>query len=233
MGFNRESPAGWLLSFGSKGNQAAVLIRYGGFGMRKLVLLTVLIVSMALAATAFGQTAAKGEKKAVRAVMITPIVMLESFEVPQYDGWWYFAAKVEPTKGDKGDRGAPLPMSFLFTVKNPNKYPIALEGAKFTVAFDREFEVITYNNNDVMWIPAGKTNHFRATTMITARSALLSLLVTGGYKLKEKGWDAFGALERWWKGVPDYTVPVTVKEGAFTFTGKGMTKVIPFDATVK
>jgi|GEM_PF-434591 len=225
--------------------------------MRKLVLMTVLIVSLAMAATSFGQSAAKDDKKAVpekaakavkaaeekkavaekevkakpaKVAFITPIVTLESFEVPQYDGWWFFGAKVEPTKGDKGNRGAPLPMSFLFSVKNPNKYPIALEGVKFTVAFDRDFEVITYNSNDVMWIPPGKTNHLRATTMITAASAQLSILVTGGYKLKEKGWDAWTALERWWKGVPDATVPVTVKEGAFTFTGHGMTKVIPFDA---
>jgi hypothetical protein len=241
--------------------------------MRKSVLFFVLFVSMALAATAFGQTAAQPEKKPAaekavkaapveqkkavekeakavkpteekkvakapvakpaKAAFITPIVTLESFEVPQYDGWWFFASKVEPTKGDKGDRGAPLPMSFLFSVKNPNKFPIALDGVKFTVAFDREFEVVTYNNNDVMWIPPGKTNHFRATTMITARSAQLSLLVTGGYKLKEKGWDVWAALERWWKGVPDATVPVTVKEGAFSFTGNGMTKVIPFDATLQ
>lgn len=231
--------------------------------MRKSVLFVVLLVSMALAASAFGQTAAQGEKKAAaekavkaapveqkkavekeakavkpaaekkaaKPAFITPVVALESFEVPQYDGWWFFNNKVEPTKGDKGNRGAPLPMSFLFSIKNPNRFPIALEGVKFTVAFDREFELITYNNNDVMWIPPGKTNHFRATTMITAASAQLSLMGTGGYKLKEKGWDAWAALERWWKGVPEATVPVTVKEGAFSFTGNGMSKVIPFDAT--
>ncbi len=171
------------------------------------------------------------DKPAAKPAFITPLVALESFEVPQYDGYWFFASAVAPTKGDKGDRGAPLPMSFLFTVKNPNKFPIALEGVKFTVAFDREFEVVTLNSNDVMWIPPGKTNHLRLTTMITARSAQLSLLATGGYKLKEKGWDVWAALERWWKGVPDASVPVTIKEGAFTFKGNGMVKVIPFDAT--
>ena len=66
--------------------------------------------------------------------------------------------------------------------------------------------------------------------MITTRSALLSLLVTGGYKLKAMGWSPWQPLERWWKGVPDYSVPVTVKEGAFTFRADGVEKVVPFQA---
>jgi hypothetical protein len=160
----------------------------------------------------------------------TPEVTLEMFQVPQYDGYWYFSKKVKPTKGEAGDRGAPLPMSFLFAIQNPNPYPVALDGYTFTVAFEG-FDLVTVNNSDTYWIAAGETGHVRATTMITARSALLSLLVTGGYKLKEKGWSPWDALERWWKGVPDYSIPVTVKEGAFTFTADGVMKVIPFEAT--
>jgi hypothetical protein len=56
-------------------------------------------------------------------------------------------------------------------------------------------------------------------------------MVTGGFKLKEKGWSPWDALERWWKGVPDYSVPVTVKEGAFSFVLDGEPKVLPFKAT--
>ena len=67
--------------------------------------------------------------------------------------------------------------------------------------------------------------------MIMPRQALMTLLVISGYKLKEKGWGPFEALERWWKGVPEYTVPVTVKEGAFTFKADGLVKVLPFEAT--
>jgi hypothetical protein len=157
--------------------------------------------------------------------------MLEMVDIPQYDGYWYFAASVKPTKGDAGDRGAPLPMSFLFNVHNPNPYPVLLEGVQFTIAFDDEFEVITLSHQDANWIPAGKTDQLRVTTMITARSVLMSVLVTGGFKLKEKGWSPWDALERWWKGVPDYSVPVTVREGAFSFAWDGQTKVLPFEAT--
>jgi hypothetical protein len=162
-----------------------------------------------------------------------PVVTLESFTVPQYDGYWYYGGKVKPTKGKPADRGAPLPLSFLFNVHNPNPYPVLLDDMQFTVAFDKEFDLVTVNLQDSYWIPAGKTDQIRATTMITVRSGLLSLLVTGGYKLKEKKWNAWQALERWWTGVPDYSVPVTVHEGAASFSADGVTKVVPFSAEVE
>lgn len=172
------------------------------------------------------------QDKPTEANFKAPVIKLESVEVPQYDGWWYYAKAVAPTKGQPDDRGAPLPMSFLFNVQNPNPYPVLLESIKFTVAFDKDFELITVNSADANWIPANQTDQVRMTTMITGRSALLSLSVTGGYKLKERGWSPFDALERWWKGIPEYTVPVTVKEGAFTFKADGMIKVLPFEATL-
>jgi len=158
-----------------------------------------------------------------------PIIKLESFMVPQYDGYWYFSKKVKPTKGDAGDRGAPLPLSFLFSIQNPNPYPVLLKGFRFTVAFDG-FDLVTFNNEDSYWIPAGKTDEVRATTMITTRSALLSLLVTGGFKLKAAKMSPWKALEKWWRGVPEYSVPVVVHEGAATFMADGVTKVLPFEA---
>jgi len=159
-----------------------------------------------------------------------PVITLEMFDVPQYDGWWYYSKGVKPTKGDPGDRGAPLPLSFLFNVQNPNPYPIALEGIRFTVAFDKEFDLVTVNNQDTYLIPAESTDQVRCTTMITGRSAVLALLVTGGFKLKAKGWSPWDALERWWKGVPDASVPVTVKDGAATFRADGVVRAIPVQA---
>ncbi|MBC8459198.1 MAG: LEA type 2 family protein [Deltaproteobacteria bacterium] len=162
-----------------------------------------------------------------------PVITLESFEVPQYDGYWYYGGKTKPTKGKAGDHGAPLPMSFLFNVKNPNPYPILLDGYKFTVAFDEVFDLVTVNNMDSYWIPAGKTTHVRATTLITVRSGLLALLVTGGYKLKAKKISAWQALEKWWDGASGYAIPITVHEGAFTFKANGVMKILPFKATFK
>jgi hypothetical protein len=159
-----------------------------------------------------------------------PTITLESFMVPQYDGYWYYGSKTKPAKGKAGNHGAPLPMSFLFNIKNPNPYPILLDDFRFTVAFDKEFDLVTVYSQDDCWIPPGKTQQVRASTLITVRSALLSLLVTGGFKLKEKGIGAWDALERWWVGVPDYSVPVTVHEGAATFRADGVTKTLPFKA---
>jgi len=160
-----------------------------------------------------------------------PVITLESFQVPQYDEYWYFAASVKPTKGKAGDRGAPLPMSFLFSIQNPNDFPVLLEGITYTVAFDKDFDMLMENNNDSYWLPAGKTDHVRITTMITARQGLLGLLLANAVTLKEKGMSPWDALERWWEGVPDATVPVTVKNASFTFRADGLIKVVPFEAT--
>ena len=196
--------------------------------MKKLVLITVLLFGLGVILTSCA-----GWPKPTESNFKDPVITLESFEVPQYDGYWYFSKKTKPTKGDAGDRGAPLPLSFLFNIKNPNSYPILLEGVKFTVAFDNNFDLVTYSNQDSCWIPAGKTDQVRATTMITVRSGLLSLLVTGGYKLKAKGMNAWQALEKFWKGVPEYSVPVKVHEGAFVFKANGVVRVLPFEATVQ
>ena len=138
------------------------------------------IVLLALSLTAVVFSIGHGQTKPDPSDFKDPLIQLASFEVPQYDGYWYFSKKVEPTKGDVGDRGAPLPLSFLFDIRNPNPYPVLLEGFRFTVAFDQDFEVVTLNNQDAYWIPAGMSDQVRVTTMITVRSALLSLLVTGG-----------------------------------------------------
>jgi hypothetical protein len=191
--------------------------------------LALMIALFFVAAVALAACATMGKPTAEN--FQTPVVTLESFEVPQYDGYWYYAGNVKATKGSNGDHGAPLPMSFLLSIKNPNSYPIVLEGITYTVAFDKDFDLYSGNDSNTYWIPPGVTDHVRLTTMITVRSALLSLMVTGGYKLKAKGWSAWDALQRWWEGVPNLTVPVTLKETSLTFKADGVLKVIPFEAT--
>ncbi|MBL7210868.1 MAG: hypothetical protein ISS61_00660 [Desulfobacteraceae bacterium] len=192
---------------------------------KKLVLMTVLIFGLSVALISCVTTPVKPTNKN----FIAPKVTLAGFEVPQYDGYWYFSSKVKPTKGKAGNRGSMLPLSFLFNVQNENPYPILLNGMIFTVVFDKEFSLVTYNNQDEYWIPAGKTDQIRATTLITARSALLSLLVTGGFKLKAKGWSPWKALETWWKGVPDGTTPINITECSFSFEADGVSKIYPYE----
>jgi hypothetical protein len=161
---------------------------------------------------------------------IDPVISLESFTVPNYDGYWFYSKDVMPTKGEAGDHGAPLPMSFLFKVRNPNPYPVELKEFRFTVVFDNEFDMVTVHVQDASWVPAYGTNQIRATTQITPHLVLLNLLVTGGYALKSKGWDHWEALERWWTKVPERGVPVTIKKGSFSFRAGAVGKVLSFEA---
>lgn len=192
---------------------------------RKLALLTVFIFGLVVVLASCVGVMTKPSASNFK----NPEITLESFMVPQYDGYWYYAKKIKPVKGKGGDRGAPLPLTFLFNIKNPNPYPVLLDGYKFTVAFDG-FDLVTVNNDDLTWIPGGMTSQVRATTMITVRSALLSLLVGGGFKLKAAKMNAWQALEKWWIGVPDLSVPVTVHEGSASFSADGVAKVLPFKA---
>ena len=157
-----------------------------------------------------------------------PQIALEMIDVPQYDGYWVYS-KIKPTKG-KGGGSAPLPLAVTFNITNPNPYPVFLDGYKFTIAFE-EFDMITVKGYETQWIPAGKTNQLRATTMITPSSAVLSLLVASGFKLKAKGMTAWAALEKWWTTIPDMAFPITIHEGSFTFMANGVSKTLGFKAT--
>ncbi|MBW2172883.1 MAG: hypothetical protein JRF69_13125 [Deltaproteobacteria bacterium] len=165
----------------------------------------------------------------------TPVVTLNSAEVAHYWGWWYYSKKIEPTKGKAGDYGAPLDLAFVFDIQNPNPYPVMMEGLKFTVAFE-EFDLNTVASMETQWIPAGKTNQVRVHAMFDGRQSLLSLLVTGGFKLQEKGMGtgAGGALKQlgvWWEGIPNFSFPVYVKGGSAIFKADGLTNVASFSAT--
>ena len=163
---------------------------------------------------------------------VSPLVTLNSVEVAHYWGWWYFSKAVEPTKGAAGDYGAPLDLAFIFDISNPNPYPVMMENLKFTVAFE-EFDLNTVSSTETQWIPGGKTNQVRVHAMFDGRQCLLSLLVTGGFKLQEKtGAAGAGAalqqLETWWTEVPEFSFPIHVKEGSAIFNADSMTKVATF-----
>lgn len=164
-----------------------------------------------------------------------PVVKLNSVEVAHYWGWWYFSKKIEPTKGNAGDYGAPLDVAFIFDIENANAYPVMMEYVKFTVAFE-EFDLNTVMSMETQWIPPGKTNQIRVHAMFDGRQSLLSLLVTGGFKLQEKGMGtgAGAALKQlgiWWEGIPEFSFPIHVKEGSAVFTADGVMEVASFSGT--
>jgi LEA14-like dessication related protein len=158
-----------------------------------------------------------------------PVVSLESVQVTQYNGYWYYDAKATPTKGKAGANSAMLPIAFLFNITNPNDYPVKLDGFGFTVAFD-DFEVNMVNAFETQWIPAGKTNQLSVMSIVDVQQVLLSLLIPNAEKVKAKNTNAWALLEKWWTEIPNMTVPIEVKKGAATFTADGVQKVIPFTA---
>ena len=164
-----------------------------------------------------------------------PVVTLNSAEVAHYWGWWYFSKKIAPTKGTAGNYGAPLDVAFIFDIENPNPYPVMMENLTFTVAFE-EFDLNTVSSPEAQWIPAGKTNQVRVHAMFDGRQSLLSLLVTGGFKLQEKGMGAGAgaALKQlgiWWEGIPGFSFPIHVKEGSAIFKADGLMTVAGFSGT--
>ncbi len=165
----------------------------------------------------------------------TPVVTLDHVEVAHYFGWWYFSKKIEPAAGDAGNYGAPLDLAFVFSIENPNDYPVMMESCQFTVAFE-SFDLNTVSSIETMWIPPGKTNQVRIHAMMEGRQSLLNLLVTGGFKLKEKygssgAGPALKQLGEWWNEIPEFGFPIHVKQGSAVFDADGITKVAAFDAT--
>ena len=102
-----------------------------------------------------------------------------------------------------------------------------MESLNFTVAFE-DFDLNTVGSQEAMWIPAGKTNELRVSALFDIWQSFMSLGVTGGFKLKEKGIAVHDQLEKWWTGIPDFTFPVNVKDGSAVFRADGVTGVAAF-----
>ncbi|MBI4775341.1 MAG: LEA type 2 family protein [Deltaproteobacteria bacterium] len=190
--------------------------------IRRIILVGLMIV-LAFALSATGCIPVKPSQDNFK----MPTVTLSQVEVASYWGWWYYSSQVEPTKGKADNRGAPLVLAFVFEITNPNEYPVVLDDFRFTVAFE-DFDLNTVNAYESMWIPAGKTNELRVPAVFDARTSMMSLGVTGGFKLKEKNVSIFDQLESWWTGISAFSFPVYVKEGAAQFGADGVSAVVAF-----
>ena len=161
-----------------------------------------------------------------------PTVTLSHVELEHSFGYWYYSPKIKPTKGKNAGKtgGSPLDYAFIFEITNPNSYPVLLDGFSFSIAFE-EFGLNRAISPETMWIPPGKTNQLRVHAMFDVLPALNSLLVTGGFKLKEKGMSGWEAIEKWWTEAPNFSFPLIINEGSAVFTANGLTRVVPFNAT--
>ena len=187
-------------------------------------------VCLSVLVIAFLMTGCAAMQKPSESNFKSPTVTLSHVELEHYFGWWFYGAKVEPDKGKAGNNGAPLDYAFIFEITNPNDYPVMLDGFSFSVAFE-EFGLNRVIAPETMWIPAGKTNQMRVHALFDVRPVQMSLLVTGGFKLKEKGVSFWDQLETWWTEAQNFSFPLNVNEGSAVFKADGLTRVVPFNTT--
>lgn len=159
-----------------------------------------------------------------------PEISLLRVEITYYTGYYYFSSGVDPTRGRAGNYGAPMQLSFIYEISNPNAYPVVLDGFSFTVLFE-DFVVNTVNSPETMWIPAGKTNQLRVPATFDTRQTFLNLQLPGALKLKQKNLTAWEVLEKWWTQAPDFSYPISADQGAAVFRADGITMVVPFSAS--
>jgi len=156
-----------------------------------------------------------------------PLIGLDHVEISYYAGYYYFSKEVTPTRGKADNYGAPLLLTFVYKIHNPNPYPIMLDWFSFAVKFDG-FKVNNIISPADMWIPAAKTNLLRVPAMFDTRQTLLTLIMPEAAKLNGKKMSPWDALEKWWTGAPDFSFPISVTEGSAVFRAGLVIRAIPF-----
>jgi hypothetical protein len=193
---------------------------------KKLVLLTVMIFALGVV---FASCAGM-QVTPTAANFKAPVVTLSSIQVPYYEGFWYYG-KAKPAMGTApaGGGSSPVSLDFVFEVTNPNDFPVRLDSAKFFLYFD-DYELRVVNDENPMWIPAGKTNTKVLSVTLTPFSTYVKFLLASKQLAMERGDKPWEKIEQWWTGLPDMSFPIDVKEGTFTFMADGLVKVVPVEA---
>ena len=202
-----------------------------------LALLIGIIVLIALPCLAAEGKAGAADKPAMEKKMAhkmmaakAPVVKLERVEIASYWGYYLDGILDKEGKLTAGRRGAPLVLSFIYTVHNPNNFKIMLDDFKFTVAFEG-FELNTLTFFDDNYIPGKTTDHFRFNGTFDYNVAQGSLMVANGTRLMEMKVTAPDLLKKWWEGISDFNFPITVN-GTGTFVGPdGKNIIVPFEGT--
>ena len=185
-----------------------------------LIFLSVFVLAVLMSGCA-------GLSKPTESNFKTPVVTLDYVDVAHYFGWWYYSPKVKPTKGKAGHNSAPLDYAFIFNIKNPNSFPVMMDGFKFACVIDG-IQLNSGYSTETMWIPAGKTNQLKVEVMYDFRGAQLSLLIVAGMELKKKGMSFWDQIEKIWTQAPDFSFPVDVTQGSAVFKANGLVKVAAF-----
>jgi len=151
-----------------------------------------------------------------------PKVELQRVEIAHY--WTFYL-------DTKERRGSPLDLAFIFGVENPNDTTVTLEELRFTIAFQPGFEVNTLSVYEKMSIPPRTTNQLRVHASFDPYVTLLSLLVTGGFRLQQAGVKGPDQVKAWWEQVADFGFEIAVTNGVASFSSGGGETLAYFQAT--
>jgi len=140
-----------------------------------------------------------------------PLVKLERVEVASY-----FPYAPPPAR-------VPLVLGFIYNVRNPNDFPVALEEMKFTVSFEGKpgeyFALNTPIIYEKMSIPGKTTNQLRVTTVLDSLVVPGNLAVTSGRRVTDLGLKPGDMVKDWWEKVGDFPFGIKVSEGVAMFEG--------------
>lgn len=189
---------------------------------KKLALIVVLFFAMGaiLSSCAFLQKPTESNFK-------DPLIKLSSIQPSYYEGFWYYGkAKPAMGKAPKGGGSSPVTLDFVFEITNPNKYPIQLESSSFFLYFD-DYELRVVHDSNPMWIPPGRTNTKVMHVTLTPFSTFVKFLLASKQLALQRGDKPWVKIKEWWTKLPEMSFPIDLKEGSFTFTADGMTKVVP------
>ena len=193
---------------------------------KRLTLLTVFIFGLgAILASNVGMPT-----QSTAANFEAPEVMLDYIQIDYWEGFWHYGkAKVDKGKAPKFGGSSPVTLDFVFEITNPNTFPVMLESSQFFLYFD-DYELRVVNDNNQMWIPAGKTNAKVLHVTLTATTTWAKFLLAGKELALKRGDEPWAKVEQWWTELPDMTFPIDLKEGSFTFIADGgLVKVVPLE----
>jgi len=169
------------------------------------------------------------ETKPTEAGFKAPVVKLHSIQPTHYEGFWHYE-KVQPERGKApaGGGSSPVSLNFVFEITNPNDFSVQYESSSFFLCFE-DYELRVVNDTNSMWIPPGKTNSKVLFVTLTPFSAFQNFLLRNRDLAAKKGDKPWEKIEFWWAKLPEMAFPIYLKEGNFTFSADGITKVVPVD----
>ena len=170
---------------------------------------------------------AEMEIKPTEATFKAPVVKLSSIQPSYYEGFWYYGkAKPELGKAPAGGGSSPVSLDFVFEITNPNDFSIQYESSDFYLYFE-DYELRVVNDSNPMWIPPGKTNSKVLNVTLTPFSTYAKFLLASKQLAAERGDQPWQKIEYWWEKIPEMSFRIDLKEGNFTFSADGITKVVP------